>query len=449
MNGAKHHIIQFVCFMTMFAAIMLQGFSGVVKMKPLSPYTDHIEVTKQDLSFKTYLDGSYQDYLAQYARKNTGFREFFSRCYNQVAFSFFGKSANKNIIKGAHRELYLTTNLDDITGKLLTSKYDNIENAKADAKKNVQETLTLIDTLRQHGTEFLFVFCPTKTAIYPENMPTFYKENISDFSLVNYYIQLFKENDIPHIDFYNHFKTIKDTFPYPLYTQTGSHWASSTIPFVSDSILRKMEAITSFNLPSIDYISPNLSSKYSGQDGELEQHIDLLLPLCKPKVPNPIFALKDTVSKDKPNLLIVGDGYFVSFEKTCFLDAFNSWDYWKYNDVIISSDAQKNWKKVKQLPDAYQTIEDADIVLAVFTSNYLLDYLCGFTHTAQELLFKKGAIDEQEEIERIIQRIKDTPEWFESVEKQAKERGITVEESLFQNAAYVIRTQKAKQEQSK
>ena len=120
MNGSKRHIIQFVCFMTVFAAVMLQGFSGVVKMVPLSPYTDHIEVKKQDLSLKTYLDGSYQDYLAQYARKSTGFREFFSRCYNQVAFTFFGKSANKNIIKGAHHELYLTTNLDDITGKLLT-----------------------------------------------------------------------------------------------------------------------------------------------------------------------------------------------------------------------------------------------------------------------------------------------------------------------------------------
>ncbi len=223
MSGKRHHIIQFVCIIAVLTAILLQGFTGVVKMRPLSPYIDVVEVVKQDLSFKTYLDGSYQEYLAQSARKKTGFREFFSRCYNQVAFTFFGKSANKNVFKGSNHELYLIANLNDITGKLLLDRYGSIENAKADAQKNVEETLTLIDTLRQHGTEFLFVFCPTKTAVYPENMPKPFKENISDFCLADYYIQLFKENDIPHIDFYNYFKSIRDTFPYPLYTRTGSH----------------------------------------------------------------------------------------------------------------------------------------------------------------------------------------------------------------------------------
>ena len=437
MNKDRRHSIQFVCIITMLSVIVLQGFTGAVKMKPLSPYTDNVMVFKQDLSLETYLDGSYQEYLAQSARKHTGFREFFSRCYNQVAFSCFGKCANKNVFKGDHHELYLIANLEDITGQLLTSKYGSIEEAKADAQKHVQETLTLIDTLRQHGTEFLFVFCPTKTAVYPENMPQPYKDNISEFSLADYYIQLFKENNIPHIDFYNYFKTIKDTFPYPLYTRTGSHWAASTIPFVSDSILNKMEAITGFRLPSIEYISPNLSHKYNSQDGELEQHIDLLLPLCKPKVPQPVFALHDTIGADRPNLLVIGDGYFVSFEKTCFLDAFNSWNYWKYNDDIVSSDPTYNWKKVKHLPEAYQMLEEADIVMAVFTSNYLFDYMCGFTQTAQDL-FRKGAATEQEAIEITMQSIKDNPEWYQAVVDQAKELGLSTEENLRRNAIYVI-----------
>ncbi len=444
MSGKRHHIIQFVCIIAVLTAILLQGFTGVVKMRPLSPYIDVVEVVKQDLSFKTYLDGSYQEYLAQSARKKTGFREFFSRCYNQVAFTFFGKSANKNVFKGSNHELYLIANLNDITGKLLLDRYGSIENAKADAQKNVEETLTLIDTLRQHGTDFLFVFCPTKTAVYPENMPKPFKENISDFCLADYYIQLFKENDIPHIDFYNYFKSIRGTFPYPLYTRTGSHWAECTIPIVADSILRKIEAISNYRLPTINYIAPNLSSHYSEHDNELENHLDLLFPLRKPKVPQPIFALQDTLGKDKPNLLAIGDGYFVLFEKTCFLDAFKSWNYWKYNDVVISSNSQYNWKKVKFLPEAYQTLEDADIVMAVFTSNYLFDYMCGFTNTAQEL-FQKGITSDQETIETIIQRIKDNPEWMQAIEQQAKERGISIDENLHKNAEYILLTEKTRE----
>lgn len=436
MNNGRHHIIQFTCIMALLSAIVVQGFTGVVKTRPLSPFIDQLQVVKQDLNFEHYRDGSYQMYLAQNAWKKTGFREFFSRCYNQMAFAF-GRTANKNIKKGSHHELYLTGNLDDITGKLLMDRYGSIENAKAEARKNVEETLALVDTLRQHGTEFLFVFCPTKTAVYPEYMPKPYKDNLADFCLADYYVELFKENGIPHIDFYNYFKTIKDTVPYPLYTQTGSHWASATLPFVSDSILRKMEALSGFSLPSIDYVSPHLTSKYSGQDGELEPHIDLLLPLCKPKVPQPVFALQDTIGKDRPHLLVVGDGYFVSFENTCFLDAFDTWNYWKYNEDIISSDAKYNWQKVKYLPEAYQMLDEADIVVAMFTSNYLFNYMCGFPKTAQDL-FLKGVTSEQEALEATIQSIKGHQEWYQSIENQAKELGISTEENLRRNAIYII-----------
>ena len=444
MDKQRHHIIQFACITAMLAAIVLQGFTGVVKLKPLSPYTSNIVVEKQDLNFKTYWNGSYQDYLAQYARQKTGFREFFSRCYNQIAYSCFGKIANENVYKGSHHELYLKGALDDITGKLLVRDYGTIEHAKADAQKNVEETLTLIDSLRQHGTQFLFVFCPTKTAVYPENMPEAFKDSVSDFSLAEYYIELFKENNIPHIDFYNHFKTIKGSFPYPLYTRTGSHWSEATIPFVADSILRRLEAETGYRLPAIEVIDPNLSRDYSDQDGELETHIDLLLPLCKPKVSRPIFALSDTLGKDRPNLLVVGDGYFTPLQGSCFVNAFNRWDFWLYNQTSISSRPELNWKYLNQLYGTAETLKEADIVIALYTSNYLLNYMSGFTQSALEL-YENGGTREQEAISAIMESIKNDPQWFSTIEQQAQERGISVEENLKQNAAYVYQMQKNEQ----
>ena len=440
MNNGRHHIIQFTCIMALLSAIVVQGFTGVVKMRPMSPYIDQLQVVKQDLTFEHYRDGSYQMYLAQNAWKKSGFREFFSRCYNQVAF-LFGKIANKNVKKGSHNELFLTGNLDDITGKLLTDRYGSIENAKADAQKNVKETLALIDTLRQHGTEFLFVFCPTKTAVYPEYMPKPYKDNISDFRLADYYVELFKENGIPHIDFYNYFISIKDSAPYPLYTQTGCHWAESSIPMVADSIFRKIESITDYKLPSINYVDPNLSSHYSGHDSELETHIDLLFPMHNPKLPRPVITLTDTLGKDRPSLLVVGDGYFAPLLESCFIDAFDPWDFWIYNNLSNSSRPSNKWKYLDQLFNTAETLEQADIVIALYTSNYLFNYMSGFTHTAQEL-FQKGVTGEQEALEIIMRRIMDDPKWMQAVEQQAQERGISVEENLIKNAKYILENEK-------
>ena len=85
-------------------------------------------------------------------------------------------------------------------------------------------------------------------------------------------------------------------------------------------------------------------------------------------------------------------------------------------------------------------LEEADIVMAMFTSNYLFDYMCGFIETAQDL-FQKGITTEQEALERIMQHIKDNPEWMKAIEQQAKERGITTEENLRLNAIYVVNSE--------
>ena len=450
MNTPKHYIIQFVCLMGIITAIVLQGFTHVVKMKPLynymnQPVTYHLE--KLPLNKDTY-DGEYQLYLAELAWQNTGFREFFCRCYNQLAYSCFDITDNDNVVKGKKKELFLLGNLKDVTGEMLESHYSTVENAKADAQKNVEATRALVDTLQQHGTSFLFVFCPTKPAVYPEYLPNSYKDNLCEFSLTDYYIELFKENDIPHIDFYNHFKAIKDTVAYPLYTRLGSHWAESTMPFVTDSILRKLEEVGGYKLPKVNYIAPNLSREYSDQDGELEPSLNLLFPLAKPEVPRPEFTLTDTVGTDRPKLLVVGDGYFVPLRHCRFTDAFAYWDYWMYNRDIQSSRPFYNWKRVNELFDAAEVLEDADIVLVVYTSNYLFNYMNGFTQSAQEL-FQNGNTSDQGAINGIMDSIKGNAEWYKAIEQQAQERGITVEENLYRNAEYILQTEKTKKEQIK
>ncbi len=435
MNKNNSFIIQFICLGVVFLAILTQSFTQWIKMKPLSGFTKEIEA--KELSFKTYYDGSYQDYLTAYAKENTGFREFFIRHYNQIAYTVFHHITNENIKEGLHRELYMNMYLDDFTGEKIRQNYIDVERAKTIAQTRVKETLTLIETLKQHGTQFLFVFCPTKTAVYPENTPKRYRDAMADFSLEEYYIQLFKENNIPHIDFYNYFKTIKDTVAHPLFTKTGSHWAESTIPWVADSIFRKLESLTGFNLPSIEYVSDNASTDYSPIDGELEANLNLLFPIPKPAVPNPIFTLKDTTGKDRPNLLVTADSFFNQLRRSCFVEAFNHWDYWVYNRDIHSSRSQFNWKSLDMVLGSDHVLEEADIVMAVYTAPMLYDFMFNFNEIAQNL-YEKGVISEEAGIKAVSALIRENPDWMKAVETQAERLGITVEDNLVNNAQHFL-----------
>lgn len=410
-------------------------------MKPLEGVVSKEKTV--DLNWETYLDGSFQDYLTEHAKRNTGFREFFIRNYNQICYTCFDKVNNTNIIIGENDELYTQMYIDDMTGKRIKDYYVTVDSAKAVIRENVKITQRLMDTLKQHGTDFLFVFAPSKTAVYPEYLPEPYRDQVSDFSLIDYYIELFKENNIPHIDFHNYFKHIKDTFPYPLYSKYGTHWAFSTIPMVTDSILRMMETLSGKSLPSIEITDINVTTDYCGQDRELEGQFNLLFPIAKPAIPNPKFILKDTIGKDKPNLVAVADSYFVAFERTCFLDAFSSWNYLKYNEYVISSNPKYNWKKITVLPEAYQILEDADIVMAISTAPMLYTYMFDFPEMVFNM-FAQGQLDYEAKIEMTMQEIHDVPEWYDAVVKQAKELGLTTEENLRRNAIYVIRSREKK-----
>lgn len=432
--------IQFWVIFVILMLILVQGFTHFIPFKVLG---GHVESTENvDLSFKTYLNGSYQDFLTERAKEKGGFREFFIRSYNQAMFNCFREISNDNVIEGENKEFFLKMYLEESTGGKLLSYHPSIDSAKRCAEINVEKTLVLIDSLRKHGTAFFFVFAPTKPAVYPECIPEKYQKTIVDFSMQEYYVQLFKEKGIPHIDFTSYFKSIKDSVSYPLYTRLGTHWSRATLPLVGDTIMKKMAAVSGLDLPSFECVDMNPTCHYDGADYELEGLMNLLFPFRNPEAPRPVTTLSDTIGKDKPHLLVIGDSYFVQLENSPFVNAFSSWDYWKYNRDIVSSNPCYCWQNVNRLPEAYDVLEQADIVMAIITAPYIYEYMWGFCETASRLFQQRGNLSVEERVAMIIQEIQGNPEWLESVKQQAEKEGLTFEENLRRNAIYVLENRK-------
>lgn len=436
MKKKRFFIVQTTIIAVVFALILAQGFTHFIPMRPLGGFTGKADPV--ELTFANYYDGTYQEYLNKKTKESGGFREFFIRSYNQMLYSGFNIVTNENVVEGLNREYYLLWYLRESKGDLLRTVFPTVDSAKIVARKNVEKTLVMVDSLKNHGTDFLFVFAPTKPAVYPEFMPDGYRDSILPFSMEEYYIELFKEYGINHIDFLSYFKSIKDSFPYPLYPRYGTHWAESTVPMVADSIMRKIESITGFDLPTVECADWNITDQYSRQDGELENSMNLLFPVRKPMLPCPIITLSDTIGKEKPNILIVGDSYFVQIQGSSFVDAFENWDYWSYNRDSYSSNPKYNLRKVENLEDAFDVICNADIVLSVFTAPNFYDYMCGFCNVTLEMM-RNGGLSMEKQIELMIKKIEQDPVWLESVKKQAEEKGITLEEALYNNAVYTIK----------
>ena len=439
----KAFLIQFVILTVACVAILVQGFTHWVPLK-LAGFVGQPE--KVQLTWKTYSEGKYQDYLSDYAKQKGGFREPCIRAYNQCLYSLFKKTTNDNIVFGENGELYLEMYLHEVTGKTLKDCYGSEDYFKSRARKDIEKTLVLIDSLRRHNTAFLFVEAPSKTWVYPEYMPQPYRDSIMPFCVQDYYTQLFEENGIPHIDFLSYFKSLKGKTEYPLYSPYGTHWAESTIPFVADSILRKIESLIGQEMPHIVCLDENLQTRYSKQDGELEDLMNLLFPLRKPALPQPIMALSDTTLR-KPNLLVIADSYFIQLQESAFADCFNRCDYWKYNDEVITKDIEFKGK-VSEYLEAYKTIDEADLIMVINTAPYAYNYMFGFCETANLAFLDHDHQRMEKLIEETIERIKGSTEWYESIRRQAEEEHRDLDSLLRGHARYAIwMDEKQRQEQ--
>lgn len=439
----KAFLIQFVILTVACVAILVQGFTHWVPLK-LAGFVGQPE--KVQLTWKTYSEGKFQDYLSDYAKQKGGFREPCIRAYNQCLYSLFKKTTNDNIVFGENGELYLEMYLYEVTGKTLKDCYGSEDYFKSRARKDIEKTLVLIDSLRRHNTAFLFVEAPSKTWVYPEYMPQPYRDSIMPFCVQDYYTQLFEENCIPHIDFLSYFKSLKGKTEYPLYSPYGTHWAESTIPFVADSILRKIESLIGQEMPHIVCLDENLQTRYSKQDGELEDLMNLMFPLRKPALPQPIMALSDTTLR-KPNLLVIADSYFIQLQESAFANCFNRCDYWKYNDEVITKDIEFKGK-VSEYLEAYKTIDEADLIMVINTAPYAYNYMFGFCETANLAFLDHDHQRMEKLIEETIERIKGSTEWYESIRRQAEEEHRDLDSLLRGHARYAIwMDEKQRQEQ--
>lgn len=415
--------------------VILQ-IAHIPPIRKLEGYIQPIEKVRPSL--KSLFDGSYQQYLDESATANFGGRGFYIRCYNQLMYSVFHKITNNNIIIGKNGEMFLKQYTDDVSGVTLRKKFGTVDSAKCVARQNVIRTLALIDSLKAHDIAFLVVLAPSKTAIYPEWLPD--SIHPDDFVLQHEYAALFKEHDIPHIDFIPVFNSLKTREKYPVFTKYGTHWCFGTIPFVADTLLRAMEGLLGSPLPHIQVTDSNITRKYAPSDRELESTCNLMFPLSHPKMPWPKYALCNIPRNyQKPNLLVIADSYFTQLEKGPFAEAFGNVDYWKYNEISYSKIPNRN-NKIAYI-NKYEAITDADMVMVMFTTMFAYDYMFGFVEDALETFVKGDEHDEEqyaeEQINFIIQRIKSDPEWLQKVEEQAKQINISLEENLRLNAEYV------------
>lgn len=439
----KSRICTILCLLTMlgFSLVFMQETWHPFKLKPLGGVT--YETQRPELTLKSFASGQYQSGIEQYSRENFGFREWAIRLYNQTNYSLFNQPTNRFVVQGKDGSTFFEESyVISYTGETYLGE-EKIQD-------NTRQLKLIQDMLRTKGITLLPVFVLGKASYYPELIPEEYIAKRNTTNNYQEYLKAFGQQTVEMIDFNKYFCDRKGTEAHPIYCNLSAHWTVYAASQAMDSLVHYMEDKTQqvqahFQITGYD------TTYLMNQDDDLYRMMNLMLPMKHNTIEQPQFSFTDGF---KPKVLAISDSYWwtvyawnVALPQNLFSDG----GFWFYNKTIYpESTPIQNVEAI----DYKQEIENQDFVLLVCTeaTNHLWPY--GFIErylSGYDNVFRYKPSEQYDaadslyvayrngEIASIIERIKTVPEWLESVEKQADEKGISVEQSLWDNAEYTYR----------
>ena len=395
---------------------------------------------RPEATFKTILDGTYQDAYNDYIEHSIGLRPLLVRINNQVAYSVFDTALANGVVIGKKNYLYEINYIKAWKG------WDFIGQKAIDSQTD--KAVFVNNKLREAGKTLLFVFAPGKATFFPEFIPDHYKVKASgETTNYNAFRESFKKNRLPLIDFNDWFLHMKDTASYPLYPQCGIHWSAYGVALSLDSLIHFIEKDRNIDMVDFGWNGFEFPDTLRKPDYDIAEGMNLLFTIPHYPMAYPRIQFSSEDGKVKPNAIVVADSYYWNiFGAGLSGRIFNDNNFWYYNTEAYNS-AWPSAKKVGDI-DILEAVGNMDVIIIMATEANLYRFPYGFIDRLYDALIATGNVKPSEapvisisakeaEINGIMQSIDSSPEWKISVEKKATAKGISYQEMLKLDANWI------------
>ncbi|MCK4407216.1 MAG: hypothetical protein KAV44_06045 [Bacteroidales bacterium] len=398
----------------------IQEQLDIFKINPLKGSFKKLE--EPEFSFSTYYSGEFQNKYNDYLEQNIGFRPFFIRVNNQIAFSVYDTALASWVIIGKRNYLYEKNYITAYLGK------DFIGKEKIDNK--IEKVKFLQDTLQKIGVKLVLIFAPGKASFYPEYIPDKYNPSEKTISNYDYYTKRCIEEGINHINFSEYFIQLKDTSRYLLVPKCGIHWSLYGVAIAIDSLKKYMEKSQNIKIPDIIWDTIEVTKDLRDTDYDIADGMNLLFTIPHQKMAYPKLLFEKNPDKIKPNVITIADSYYWNiFGAGMATQLFGNNSFWYYNKMAHNTEYSEP-KKVDEL-NLKKEIESQDFIFLLASEINLHKFAFGFIDKAFELYSTDKEIAYYEDL------IRSSPKWIAKIAKKAKEKNISLDEMIRQDAIWM------------
>jgi hypothetical protein len=359
--------ILFVLIIFILIVPIFQNKFNFVELLPLKGAITSSQ--KEHFSVKGWLSGDFQLKEEHFLNETFGFRSFFIRVNNQIAFSLFNKAKANGVLIGKQNYLYEESYIKAYFGMDFIG-FDSTFH-------RIQRLAFIQDTLKKLNKSLILVFAVGKGSFYPEFFPEKY---ISKRSITNYenHIKQAQRAGLNYIDFNKYFLENKYKTKYPLFPQYGIHWSSYGMCLVADSIIRYIEKLRNIDMPNLYWNDVELSDPKES-DYDIADGMNLEFKLKTFKMAYPRVLVQTDSGKIKPTIMVIADSYYWGIFGNGFTKAFSKNQFWFYNKQVYP-----NVLETSQI-DLKDEILKQDVIIIMATEPTLPSLGWGFIERTYDL----------------------------------------------------------------
>jgi len=424
----KTQSLRFILFSILFAVLLLpemQNLFNFVELKPLTG--EFVPTQKQPFSVATWLEGDFQKTYERFYEEQVGFRNFFIRAYNQMDYSLFNEAHGGDIIVGKKGYLFQKQYLDAHAGM------DFI--GEVEIEKQVNRAATIAAQLKQKGILLIIAFAPSKADFFPEYVPASYEKKENSTTNYEVFRKKLIEKNLPFIDFNGWFSDLKANTPYPLYPKQGIHWSQYGVYIVVDSLLKYVQATAGLDLNKLYCDSIPVSYELKSTDYDLGDLSNVLFEMPHEKMPYPVLRIENNPTRQRPNMLAIGDSYYWNILNTEVpKKIFSRGNFWYYNHDVHADSLPRT--EVVNLQTFLTEVERQQVILILQTESNLGNLGFGFFENVGNML--TGNITENPVLE-MEEEIRNNPEWLEQIRKKAIEKNVSLDLMIRSDAEWMVK----------
>jgi len=406
---------------------MLQTITRLLPEKKLagSYYEQHLPAFNPD----SLWSGAYQASMNKFIEQHYGFRNFFTRLYNQIDYSLFRQPHANGVIIGKDGYLYEEWFISSYFGRNFTG--DDHVNLSVRWLRQVR------NYLKTDQKELLVMIAPGKTDIYPEYIPDRLR---GPAGRTNYeaFTEAFRAAGIPCLDFNKRFKELKETSGCPLFSKTGTHWSHygssvATVAFADFLETSLNRSVTDFRM-----LNPTPVDSVAYPDNDLATLMNLFFPLRETSLCYPKLSNTPADPDSLPSGIIIGDSFFWEMYNLNLVGKlFRDLQFWYYNSSVYPESFTKPvYVKDLKFPDAYT---HADVIVLMANPSNIQNLGWGFPERVfKEQLYPDWQKEYDKMVREYIQAIKNTPEWESQVVEKAIDAGVPKDTQMLREAKYMV-----------